>query len=193
MTGVQTLLFRSGKVGTALIQEYRFNQYCMRLQRLIMQKLDDEFKMFLKWRGFNIDSGLFQIKFNAPQNFASYRQSELDNSRINSFTSLEQLPYMSKRFMLERYLGLTKEEIVENEKMWREEREQPELQTTQGQDLRSIGITPAGLETDIQTGQDLSNLTPVGAEAGAVGGAPGASATGMTGPGVAAAAPPPAG
>ena len=34
-----------------------------------------------------------------------------------------------------------------------------------------------------------SNLTPVGAEAGAVGGAPGASATGMTGPGVAAGAP----
>jgi hypothetical protein len=53
-----------GRVGTALIQEYRFNQYCERLQALIMQKLDDEFKMFLKWRGFNIDSGLFTLKFN---------------------------------------------------------------------------------------------------------------------------------
>jgi hypothetical protein len=50
-----------GKVGTALIQEYRFNQYCERLQALIVQKLDDEFKMFLKWRGFNIDSGLFNL------------------------------------------------------------------------------------------------------------------------------------
>ena len=156
---------------------------------LFRSKLDDEFKMFLRWRGFNIDAGLFNLGFCAPQNFAAYREIELDTSRVNTFTTLEQLPYMSKRFMLERYLGLTKEEIVENEKMWREEREQPELQTTQGQDLRSIGITPAGLETDIQTGQDLSNLTPVGAEAGAVGGAPGASATGMTGPGVAAGAP----
>jgi hypothetical protein len=99
------------------------------------------------------------------------------------------VPYLSKRFMLKRYLGLSEEEIVENEKMWREERDQPDLQTTQGQDLRSIGITPAGLETDIQTGQDLSDLTPAGAEAGIVGGAPGASATGMTGPGVAAASP----
>ena len=178
-----------GRVGTALIQEFRFNQYCERLQKLVIQKLDDEFKMFLRWRGFNIDAGLFNLGFCAPQNFAAYREIELDTSRVNTFTTLEQLPYMSKRFMLERYLGLTKEEIVENEKMWREEREQPDLQTTQGQDLRSIGITPAGLETDIQTGQDLSNLTPVGAEAGAVGGAPGASATGMTGPGVAAAAP----
>jgi hypothetical protein len=156
-----------GRVGTALIQEYRFNQYCERLQKLICQKLDDEFKMFMRWRGFNIDSGLFNITFCEPQNFASYRQAELDTSRIQSFTQLEALPYMSKRFLMNRYLGLSEEEIVENEKMWREERDQPELQTTQGQDLRSIGITPAGLETDIATGQELA-----GAELGAEGGAP---------------------
>lgn len=151
-----------GRVGTALIQEYRFNQYCERLQALICQKLDDEFKMFMRWRGFNIDASLFSIKFNPPQNFASYRQSELDNTRIQAFTSLEPLPYMSKRFLLERFLGLTEDEIVKNEKMWREERENPDLQTTQGQDLRSVGITPGGLETDIQTGEEMSDLAPAG-------------------------------
>jgi hypothetical protein len=160
-----------GRVGTALIQEYRFNQYCERLQKLICQKLDDEFKMFMRWRGFNIDSGLFNITFCEPQNFASYRQAELDTSRIQSFTQLEALPYMSKRFLMNRYLGLSEEEIVENEKMWREERDQPELQTTQGQDLRSIGITPAGLETDIATGQELAGVE-LGAEAGAPQGEP---------------------
>jgi hypothetical protein len=51
--------------------------------------------------------------------------------------------------------------------MWQEERDEPELQTTQGQDLRSIGITPAGLETDIATGEELA-----GAEMGAESGAP---------------------
>ena len=147
---------QDGKVGTALIQEYRFNQYCMRLQRLIMQKLDDEFKMFLRWRGFNIDAGIFDISFCEPQNFASYRQSELDTSRISSYMQLEQLPYMSKRFMMERFLGLTKEEIQQNEDLWKEERDEPELQTTQGQDLRAIGVTPAGLESDITTGQELA-------------------------------------
>ena len=168
---------QDGKVGTALIQEYRFNQYCERLQALIMQKLDDEFKMFLRWRGFNIDAGLFQLKFNPPQNFASYRQAEMDTSRISSFTSLEQLPYMSKRFMLERFLGLSKDEIEQNEKMWREERDKPELQTTQGQDLRSIGITPAGMETDIATGEEMANLQAPGAE----GGLPGQPAGGVGG------------
>ena len=76
-----------GRVGTALIQEYRFNQYCERLQKLIVQKLDDEFKMFMRWRGFNIDSGLFSLSFCAPQNFASYRQSEMDTARVSTFTS----------------------------------------------------------------------------------------------------------
>jgi hypothetical protein len=182
---------QDGKVGTALIQEYRFNQYCERLQALIMQKLDDEFKMFLRWRGFNIDAGLFQLKFNPPQNFASYRQAEMDTSRISSFTSLEQLPYMSKRFMLERFLGLSKDEIEQNEKMWREERDKPELQTTQGQDLRSIGITPAGMETDIATGEEMANLQAPGAE----GGLPAAPAGGVGGtlPGAGAPAAAPAG
>ena len=152
-----------GKVGTALIQEYRFNQYCERLQGHIAQKLDDEFKMFLKWRGFNIDSGLFSLKFCPPQNFASYRQSELDNTRIQAFTSLEPLPYMSKRFMLQRFLGLTEDEIKENEELWREERDQPEMQSGGGADLRAVGITPGGMETDITTGEEMSQMQPQGA------------------------------
>ena len=156
-----------GKVGTALIQEYRFNQYCERLQALIVQKLDDEFKMFMRWRGFNIDAGLFQIKFNPPQNFASYRQAELDTTRITAFTSLEPLPYLSKRFLLERFLGLTEDEIQQNSKLWKEERSKPEMESSQGQDLRSVGITPAGLESDVAMGQEMGNLAPAGAEPGA--------------------------
>jgi hypothetical protein len=160
------LAMSDGRVGTALIQEYRFNQYCERLQKLIMQKLDDEFKMFMRWRGFNIDAGLFTISLCAPQNFASYREAEMDTTRITAFSQLEPLPYMSKRFLMKRYLGLSEEEILENEIAWREEREEPELETTQGQDLRSIGITPAGLESDIQTGEELAGADVMGDEAG---------------------------
>ena len=162
-----------GRVGTALIQEFRFNQYCERLQQLISQKLDDEFKMFLKWRGFNIDSGLFQLRFNAPQNFASYRQTELDNARITAFTSLEPLPYMSKRFMLERFLGLTEDEIQRNEELWREENAEGDVPEPAGQDLRSVGISPAGLEADIDTGQEMAQMEPVGSAGAADVGAPG--------------------
>jgi hypothetical protein len=165
-----------GRVGTAMIQEFRFNQYCERLQKYISQKLDEEFKLFLRWRGFNIDSGLFTLEFNPPQNFAAYRQSELDTARIGSFTSVEQYPYISKRFALERFLGLTEEEIAKNEKMWREENNKDVDIDPQGKDLRSIGISPGDIESDSEAAMDMEN-PPEGDEegldvAGPVGDAP---------------------
>jgi hypothetical protein len=169
-----------GRVGTAMIQEYRFNQYCKRLQNLIMQKLDDEFKMFMRWRGFNIDSGLFTISLTAPQNFASYRQSELDTTRITAFSALEQLPYLSKRFLLKRFLGLTEEEIVENENMWEEERAEPELTSASGEQMRSIGINPAGIEGDLTTAEEMAGselAADTGEAQGSLGGIPAAGST----------------
>ena len=143
-----------GRVGTAMIQEFRFNQYCERLQGYICRKLDDEFKLFLRWRGLNIDSGLFALEFNPPQNFASYRQAEMDTARAATFTSLEQYPYISKRFALERFLGLTEEEINRNEKMWREENNKEVDIQPKGSDLRSIGISSGDIQSDIDTGEE---------------------------------------
>jgi hypothetical protein len=155
-----------GRVGTALIQEYRFNQYCERLQKQIIQKLDDEFKMFLRWRGLNIDSSLFNLKFAPPQNFASYRQAELDTTRIQAFGALEPLSYMSKRFLMKRYLGLTDDELQENSELWREESNQPMETDPQGSDLRTAGISPADMEADIEMGDAIAG--EAGAEAGAM-------------------------
>ena len=143
-----------GRVGTAMSQEFRFNQYCERLQNYVCRKLDEEFKLFLRWRGLNIDSGLFELEFNPPQNFAAYRQTELDTARVATFTSVEQYPYMSKRFMLERFLGLSEEEINKNERMWREENDKEIEVDPEGKDLRSIGISSGDIETDIQTGEE---------------------------------------
>jgi len=143
-----------GRVGTAMIQEFRFNQYCERLQNYMVRKLDEEFKLFLRWRGLNIDSGLFNLTFNPPQNFAAYRQSELDTARMGSFTAVEAYPYMSKRFAMERFLGLTEEEIARNEKMWREENDKEIVVEPQGSDLRNIGVSVGDIETDIQTGEE---------------------------------------
>jgi hypothetical protein len=145
-----------GRVGTAMIQEFRFNQYCERLQKYVSQKLDEEFKLFLRWRGLNIDSNLFQLQFNPPQNFAAYRQSELDTARVATFTSIEALPYISKRFALERFLGLTEEEISKNEKLWREEKGKEQDVDPVGSDLRSIGVSVGDIEADTQAGEEMA-------------------------------------
>jgi hypothetical protein len=179
-----------GRVGTAMIQEFRFNQYCERLQSYLSMKLDEEFKLFLRWRGFNIDSGLFQLTFNPPQNFAAYRQSELDTARISSFTAIEQYPYISKRFALERFLGLTEEEISKNETMWREENNKESDNDPAGSDLRSVGVSVGDLETDEQTAADME--APPAEDAGLEGGVAGPVGDAATG-GMAGGTPAPAG
>jgi hypothetical protein len=147
--------FSDGKATTALIQEWRFNQYCKRLQNLIVDKLDQEFKMFMRWRGINIDGSVFELRFNEPQNFAKYRQAEIDATRIQAFTSLEPTPYLSKRFLLKRYLDLSEEEMQDNEEMWNEENQSAEETTAPDAGLRAVGVTNAGIQ------QDLDNLAPV--------------------------------
>ena len=138
-----------GKVGTAYIQELRFNEYCKRLQNAIVETFDEEFKLWLMQNGINIDNSIFELKFNNPQNFAAYRQSELDNARIQSFTALQEVPYMSKRFALKRFLGLSQEEITENERLWREENGNNLVaQTDAAGQLRSAGVTPGAIAAD---------------------------------------------
>jgi hypothetical protein len=144
-----------GRVGTAMIQEFRFNQYCERLQNYIALKLDEEFKLFLRWRGFNIDTGLFNLAFNPPQNFAAYRQSELDNARVSVFSSMEAFPYISKRFALERFLGLTEEEIKKNEQLWEEENKKEVNVDPTGSDLRNIGVSTGDFEADQSTADEV--------------------------------------
>lgn len=149
--------FNDGRVGTAYIQELRFNKYCERLQALVSSVFDEEFKMYMYTRGVNIDANLFELKFNPPLNFASSRQAQLDTERINTFNTIQAVPYMSKRFALKRFLGLTDEEIAENERLWGEEqgKGQPTMTDAAGE-LRSAGLSAAGIEGDLGAAGDLS-------------------------------------
>ena len=176
--------FTDGKVGTAMIQEWRFNQYCIRLQKMIVETLDKEFKTFMRWRGVNIDNQLFDLIFNEPQNFASYRQAEVDSARINTFTQLEQFPYLSKRFLMTRYLGLTEAEMSDNERMWSEEQGDVENAPAEEAGLRSVGVSPGGMQSDLD---NLETPPDPGAEGGDPEAAPAGEAPGgasLTSPGV---------
>ena len=152
-----TTPLNDGRVGTAMIQEFRFNQYCERLQNYICHALDEEFKLFLRWRGFNIDTQLFDLEFNPPQNFAAYRQSELDTARVNTFSGMEAFPYISKRFALERFLGLTEEEIVKNEKLWAEENTEDSDLEPAGSDLRNVGVSTGDFDADLETNDEIED------------------------------------
>ena len=174
-----TTSFSNGRVGEALIQEWRFNQYCIRLQSMIADKLDSEFKLFMRWRGFNIDGSLFDLAFNEPQNFAQYRQADIDQARITNFTALEQTPYLSKRFLMKRYLGMSEQEISENESSWAEEKGDVDLAPAEAPSARGAGLSAGGVTSDIEA---LGPEAPAGGPEGPQGpGAPVSTAPGAAG------------
>jgi len=176
--------FNDGRVGTAYIQELRFNKYCERLQSLLNSNFDTEFKLYLNNKGVNIDPNIFAVKFQTPQNFASYRQTEMDSARISTFSSLVEIPFISKRFALKRFLGLSAEEMAENEELWKEENIDDKEELSSSQELRGAGITAGGITGDMDSlggsdtgeeGMDPSELSPegdMGAGSGVPGGAP---------------------
>jgi hypothetical protein len=155
--------FNDGRVGTAYIQELRFNKYCERLQSLLNETFDIEFKMYLLNKGINIDNNIFDLKFNPPQNFASYRQSEMDTARVNTFNTLLAVPFMSRRFALKRFMGLTSEEIAQNESMWKEENIDIDVKLSASAELRSQGVTANNISGDINNLQGATALPDPGA------------------------------
>jgi uncharacterized protein YlbG (UPF0298 family) len=166
-----TAVYNDGRVGTAFIQEYRFNKYCQRLQNLLINPLDKEFKMFLKHKGIELDTSTFRINFLPPQSFSEYREIEVNNARAAVFGQLAEVPYISRRFALKKYLGLTDEEIVENEQMWQEENPEeegaPAAAADQGEasgDLTSLGLQRPS-EEDFGQAEQLGQEQPPGAEA----------------------------
>ena len=179
-----TAQFSDGKIGTAYIQEYRFSKYCQRLQNLLMPVIDHEFKMFLKERGMEIQSSLFELQFHPPQSFSEYRQMQIDTEQIAVFSSLmqtEAAKYVSKRYALQRYLGWTEEEVLENEKLWKEENAK-KIKDKIGQspaEDNQVGLGGVGIRPDESGIEGLGGgeeAPPEGAEAGGEAGAPPAAA-----------------
>jgi hypothetical protein len=148
-----TAQHNDGKVGVAYIQEFQFAKYCERLQKQLIRQLDREFKLFLAHRGIDIENSTFSLEFTPPTNFSSYRELDLDTQRATLFGSLEAVPYLSQQFKLKKYLGLTEEEMKDNEFYWKQENKYNSDGAIPQQDnvgLRNVGIqTPPSSDFDL--------------------------------------------
>jgi hypothetical protein len=181
-----TAVYSDGRVGTAFIQEFRFTNYCQRLQQLIAPWLDHEFKMFCKHRGIEVESNLFELIFIEPQNFGKYRQIEVDAAQVNVFGQVIAVPFMSKRYAMKRYLGWTDDEIVENERMFMEESGQEHPMATTEPGMIDVGVRPSAPEDlappdDMDMGDDMDTMPEPGAES-PISGAENAPAGGAAAP-----------
>tara|TARA_B100000780_G_scaffold191428_1_gene134833 strand:- start:198 stop:668 length:471 start_codon:yes stop_codon:yes gene_type:complete len=148
---------------------------------MLAETFDSEFKLWIHSKGYNIDNSMFELKLNPPQNFAQYRQTEMDQSRVGTFTQVAELPYMSKRFALKRYLGLTEEEMARNAQLWAEENNVPQKKQTKNNELRAGGVTQSGISSDLDQFEEPT-ADPEAPEPGAPGpGAPGQTPGGTAG------------
>jgi hypothetical protein len=114
--------YQDGKIGVAYVEELRFAKFVKRLQNNIEVEMDKEFKKYLEFAGIGIDDSMFKLKLPDPQNFEKYREAALNSELINTFKSIEDVKFLSKRFMLRAFLKLTEDDIQMNEMMLKQER-----------------------------------------------------------------------
>ncbi|AFA44362.1 portal vertex protein [Klebsiella phage K64-1] len=163
----------------AMASEIRFNNECMRYQRLVAKVFDAEFKRFMLHNGYNISTASFEVVLNAPINLATYRRAELDAKLITTYLPLNDLPYMAKQTILQK-MGFEQKDIVQNEELLRQElgMDINTANSTEQASLQSVGIeAPNNSEQDLgvdengelesadkeyQDSQETSNFNPNG-------------------------------
>lgn len=153
--------YQDGKLGAALIQEFRFNKYCMRIQSLLAPIFDREFKRYLEDNGIMIDRDVFQLRFNPPQNFTKYRQMEIDAQQVSVYQMVADNRFMAERFKFKRFLNLTEEEIADNERMFQEEnadRVENEVGTNPADNFTDDGLSAVGINSAPDLGMGMDDL-----------------------------------
>jgi hypothetical protein len=109
-------IFNDGRVGQAYIEELRFAEFCMRLQRNMERALDKEFKVYLRKLNIQIDPQLFSLTLPEPTNFGLYKQQEADAAILGTLAQADGIPFLDKRFALARFGQFEEEEILRNER-----------------------------------------------------------------------------
>lgn len=131
------------------VQEQRFLKYCQRMQDILIGELDAEFKRYVKYRGVEINEESYELAFFTPSNITELTEEEIRKSRLETFSSACNNPYISKQFALKFYLKLTDEEFNENQRLLAMENQEkfkdkdvplPTSDLNQIPGLRTVGI-----------------------------------------------------
>jgi hypothetical protein len=110
-----------GKVGIAYLQEIKFSLYIERLQSHLETTFDSEFKRFLRDSNILVDESIFKVTLPSPSNYDVSRKQAIDGDLLGNFTHADGFQSLSKRFAMKKYLQLSDDEIIVNERMKREE------------------------------------------------------------------------
>lgn len=138
----------------AMASELRFNNQCMRYQRLVARVFDKEFKRYMTYNGYTISASSFEVIFNPPINLASYRQAELDARLIQTYLPLNDIPYLAKQTVLAK-MGFDQADIVKNEQYWIQENPGAFENGGSPDGDAEAGLASVGIDAPNDPGMDL--------------------------------------
>ena len=134
-------------------------------------------------------SSMSYCRFQNTDNYLTDCKHALEAARIATYTQLEPMQYFSKRFLMKRYLGLTEQEMSENEMLFAEEAGDIEVAPVANPNLGGVGLSQGTVQNEIEglgptntenmTGDELGAGGPNGGgpqSVGAQGGGPGGGA-----------------
>lgn len=102
------------RVGQMYAIELRYLGYVKRFKRRFAKAIGAHFEEFCRDRQLSLpDGAVFRI--NDSNSFADYKEIEVQQSRLNVFNSTLQVMSLSKKVALQKYLGMTPEDIAYNE------------------------------------------------------------------------------
>lgn len=113
--------FTDGKAGVAYQEEIEFSRVCKRIQNMLHRSFDREFKMYCEWRDVDFNPADFKLKFNPPDNYEDSKRLARMSEAIGVWSQIKGEPYLSKRWTMQNIMGMTDDQVLENERLWREE------------------------------------------------------------------------
>lgn len=131
--------FSDMRVGQHYQVEMRYMGYVKRFQRQLQDILRKEFERYCSLRDFEIHDDA-ELVIQESMSFHKYKEMELDQTMLNIYNSTSQATSLSKKFAIQRYMGLSLEEIRTNEEMR----------------LMELGITPDVIKKMEQV--DIDNI-----------------------------------
>ncbi len=111
-------VFSDAKVGTAYMQEIEFSRFCVRLQKHLFRKYDQEFKKYCVERDIPISMASFTVMFNEPTNYEEYLNNMRDQDNIMIYLNVKDAANIDSYFALEKYMRWTPHDFARNEELF---------------------------------------------------------------------------
>ena len=111
-------LFGGNSIGEITRDEIKWSKFLERQQKKFAEALKELFLLHLKFKGlqdqFGIKKDNFHVMFNTPSDYRAQMQQNLLETKMNNYMQLSNEEGFSKYWLMQRYLGLSEDEIKEN-------------------------------------------------------------------------------